>query len=139
MSVQFQCLSLPLHFSDSSNCPFMSTAPLQKTSIWVTSIKGSYLTASPSIQLAVNFISDREEAFDQLVSFSRWVTSNSFATPWTVVRQASLSKGFPRQEYWSGLPFPSPGDLLDSRTEPASPALQANSLPLSHQGSSWSV
>ena len=36
-----------------------------------------------------------------------------FATPWTVVRQAPLSMGFPRQEYGSGLPFPSPGDLLD--------------------------
>ena len=36
--------------------------------------------------------------------------SDSFAIPWTVVRQASLSMGFPRQEYWNGLPFPSPGD-----------------------------
>ena len=42
---------------------------------------------------------------------------------------------FPRQEYWSGLPFPSPGDLPDSETEPVSPALQADSLPLSHQRS----
>ena len=39
------------------------------------------------------------------------VMSNSFATSWTVVQQASLSMGFSRQEYWSGLPFPSPGDL----------------------------
>ena len=37
--------------------------------------------------------------------------SDSFVTPWTVVHQAPLSMGFPRQEYWSGLPFPSPGDL----------------------------
>ena len=43
--------------------------------------------------------------------------------------------GFPRQEYWSGLPFPSPGDLLNPRMEPESPALQANSLLRSHQGS----
>ena len=43
--------------------------------------------------------------------------------------------GFPRQEYWSGLPFPSPGDLANPGTEPTSPALQADSLPLSHQGS----
>ena len=42
--------------------------------------------------------------------------------------QAPLSMGFSRQEYWSGLPFPSPGDLPDSGTEPRSPALQANSL-----------
>ena len=46
-----------------------------------------------------------------------------FATPWTVARQTSLSLGFPRQEYWGGLPFPSPGDLPNPGTEPASPAL----------------
>ena len=46
-----------------------------------------------------------------------------FATPWTVARQARLSMGFSRQEYWSGLPFPSPGDLSDSEIEPVSPAL----------------
>ena len=44
-------------------------------------------------------------------------------TPWTVACQAPLSIGFPRQEYWSGLLFPSPGDLPDSRIEPESPAL----------------
>ena len=47
----------------------------------------------------------------------------SFATPWTVVLQAPLSMGFPRGEYWSGLPFPSPGDLLDLAIELASLAL----------------
>ena len=44
-----------------------------------------------------------------------------FATPWTVACQAPLSKGFSRQEYWSGLPFPTPGDLPDSVIEPESP------------------
>ena len=48
---------------------------------------------------------------------------DSFATPWTVDLQASLSMGFPRQEYWSGLPFPSPGDLLDPEIESTSPGL----------------
>ena len=43
--------------------------------------------------------------------------------------------GFSRQEYWSELPFPFPGDLPDPGIEPLSPALQADSLPLSHQGS----
>ena len=52
-----------------------------------------------------------------------------FATPWTVAYQAPLSMGFSRQEYWSGLPFPSPGDLPDSGIEPRSPALQADALP----------
>ena len=46
-----------------------------------------------------------------------------FATPWTVAYQAPLSMGFSRQEYWSGLPFPSPGDLPDPGIEPGSPAL----------------
>ena len=55
-----------------------------------------------------------------------------FVTPWTVALQASLSMGFSKQEYWSGLPFPSPGDLSDPRIKPASPALQADSVHLSH-------
>ena len=50
-------------------------------------------------------------------------------TPWPVARQAPLSMEFSRQDYWSGLPFPSPGDLPDPGIEPGSPALQADSLP----------
>ena len=50
-------------------------------------------------------------------------------TPWTVARQAPLSVGFSRQEYWSGLPFPSPGKLPNSGIKPGSPAFQADSLP----------
>ena len=49
--------------------------------------------------------------------------------PWSVVYQAPLSMGYSRQEYWSGLPFPSPGDLPDPGIEPRSPALQADALP----------
>ena len=52
----------------------------------------------------------------------------TLATPWTVACQATLSMGFSRQEYRSGLPFPSPGNLPDPGTEPKSPALQADSL-----------
>ena len=52
-----------------------------------------------------------------------------FVTPWTVARQAPLSMGFSRQEYWSGFPFPLPGDLPDPGIKPASPVLQADSLP----------
>ena len=51
-----------------------------------------------------------------------------FATPWTVAHQAPLSMGFSRQEYWSGLPFPSPGDLPNPGIKPRSPALQADAL-----------
>ena len=51
------------------------------------------------------------------------------ATPWTVACQAPLSMKFSRQEYWSGLPFPSPEDLSNPGIEPGSSALQADSLP----------
>ena len=51
-----------------------------------------------------------------------------FATPWTVAYQAPPSIGFFRQEYWSGLPFPSPGDLPDPGIEPGSPTFQADAL-----------
>ena len=49
--------------------------------------------------------------------------SDSFATPWTVACQVPLFMRFPRQEHWSGFPFPPPGDLSDPGIEPASPAL----------------
>ena len=51
-----------------------------------------------------------------------------FGTPWTVAYQAPQSMKFPRQEYWCGLPFPSPGDLPNPGIEPGSPALQAEAL-----------
>ena len=51
-----------------------------------------------------------------------------FVTTWTVAYQAPLSMGFSRQEYWSGLPFPSPGVLYNSGIEPRSPTLQADAL-----------
>ena len=55
--------------------------------------------------------------------FSRYVVSDSFAMPWTVAWQAPLCMGFPRQKYWSVLPFPSRRDLPDPGIKPASPAL----------------
>ena len=65
---------------------------------------------------------------------AQWLSHVRFsATPWTAVCQAPLSMGFPRQEYWNGLPFPFLGDLPHPRIEPASPSLLVDSLPLSHQ------
>ena len=52
-----------------------------------------------------------------------------FVTPWTVASQAPQSMEFSRQEYWSGFPFPSPGDLPDPGIKPGSPTLQADALP----------
>ena len=66
---------------------------------------------------------------------SRFSHAWLFATPWTVACQLPLSMGFSRQEYWSGLPCPPPGDLPDRGIKPmslVSPVLQADSLPLSH-------
>ena len=51
-----------------------------------------------------------------------------FGTPWTVAYQAPPSMGFSKQEYWNGLPFPSPGDLPNPGIEPRSPAFQADTL-----------
>ena len=58
----------------------------------------------------------------------KWSRVRLFATPWTAAYHAPPSMGFSRQEYWSGLPFPSPGDLPDPGIEPRSPTLQADTL-----------
>ena len=63
------------------------------------------------------------------MKWSSSVVSDS-ATPWTVAHQASPSMGFSWQEYWSRLPFPSPGDLPNTGIKPRSPALQADALTL---------
>ena len=57
-----------------------------------------------------------------------------FATPWTVPRQAPLPMGFSKQEYWSGLPFPSPGDLPDPKWNPGLLRCTANALPSESPG-----
>ena len=62
-------------------------------------------------------------SFNLLLSFSHKVMSDSLVTSWTVARQAPLSMGFSRKEYWNRLPFPSPGAIPGSEIEPVSPAL----------------
>jgi len=61
----------------------------------------------------------------------------TLATLWIVAHQAPLSMGFSREEYWSGLPFPSPGDFPDPGIEPGSLALQADSLPTELPGKTY--
>ena len=61
------------------------------------------------------------------------ISSDSFVTPWTVARQAPLSMGFPRQEYWSGLSFSHPGDLPDPGIEPESLCCRQ----ILYQGATW--
>ena len=60
-----------------------------------------------------------------------------FETPWTVAHQASTSTEFSRQESWSGLPFPSPGNLPNQRMEPGFPALQVEALPSEPPGNTF--
>ena len=80
-----------------------------------------YLSQSPTLMLCYAML-------------SHFSCVQLFATLWTVAHQASLSMGFPRQEYWSGLPFPSPGDFLNQAIEPTSlmsPALAGRYFPTS--------
>ena len=79
------------------------------------------------LQADLYHLSDQRRPTDR-VKWSRSVLSDS-ATPWTAAHQAPPSMGFSRQEYWSGVPLPSPGDLLDPGIEHASPSLQADTLP----------
>ena len=76
---------------------------------------------------------------NQLVLHSCFSRVRLCVTLWTAACQASLSMGFSRQEYLSGVPCPLPGDLPNPRINPGSPALQADSLPLSHQGKTNTV
>ena len=96
-------------------CPFISAASLTNM--------GSFHTSA-------QFGSSNLPEWMNLVLSCVWL----FATPWIVACQAPLSMEFSRQEYWSGLPFPSPGDLLNSGIETGSPALQADSLPIEPPG-----
>ena len=120
-------LLCPWHFLDKDTgegCHFLlqgSSPPRDQT--WVFCIVGGFFP---------NWTTS--EAHSKW-SVSHWVMADSFVTPWTVAHQTPLSMGFSRQEYWSGLPFPSPGNLSNPGIKPGSPALQADSLPLSHQGS----
>ena len=77
----------------------------------------------------------RERRNGEDVVLSRFSPVQRFATLWSVAHQTPLSKGFSRQEYWSGLPCPPPGNLLEPGIEPMSPALQAESLPMEPPGS----
>ena len=82
-----------------------------------------YMTSSTSNQPTVHCV---------VIVVSSLSHIQLFVTPWTVAHQAPLSMGFSGQEYWSGLLFPSPGDLSNPGIEPASPAWQVSSLTLSH-------
>ena len=88
---------------------------------------------NPSMCLNLSFFIQKRGAFQShhnvlCVCYSL-SCARLFVTPWTVACQAPLSMEFSRREYWSGLPFVTPGDLLDPGIQPGSPAWQADSLP----------
>ena len=94
---------------------FQSASCLQLKLLWPSHNQGPSLNSQKSV-------------LQQLESGGGLVAKShpTLATPWSIACQAPLSMGFLRREYWSGLPFPSPGDLPDLGIEPGSPALQAD-------------
>ena len=100
--------------------------PKAKGKVWIWSVPCFiYRPLENDLILIVNICSCEVE----LCAVPSHSVMSDSATPWIVAHQAPLSMGFSKQEYWSGLPFPSPGDLPDSGTESRSPVLQADSLP----------
>ena len=94
--------------------PWMSNLPLSAKQIGFSSKAGLTLYLSGLLWGILHY------RIKWWLLFSYWVVSDSFVTPYTIAPQAPLSVGFSRQEYWSGLPFPSPGDLPDPGIEPVS-------------------
>ena len=89
------------------------------------------ISLTPTCQRRHQYWSFNKAKFLGLTSYHLIKVAQSCLTicdPWTVAHQAPPSMGFSRQEYWSGLPFPSPGDLPDPGIEPRSPTLQADAL-----------
>ena len=99
-------------------------------SLWI-----DHLSSHDPVSPCISYLKD-SGALYYLLLFSRKVMSNSFATPWTAACQPPLTMGFPRQEYWSGLPFPPPGHLPNLGTEPAFPALAGGFFTTEQSGKS---
>ena len=98
----------------------MAVAPTSGAQSWRRRLKSPLQNIlETSLPVARLFLKVKVKSFSRV---------RLFVTPWTVAYQASPSVGFSRQEYWSGLPFPSPGDLPNSGIEPGSPALGADAL-----------
>ena len=110
---------IAIPFFRGSSWPCKAKANDGPSLIWTS--KASELDLKAKMTDILCFYKNRSEV--------KWLSHiRLFATPWTVAYQAP-SMGFSRQEYWSGLPFPSPGDLPNPGIEPRNPALQAEALP----------
>ena len=108
LPMEFECVAMPTSMG--------SSQPRNQTQ--VSHIAGGLFTIWATREAL-------ERPWSEVKSLSR---VQLFATPWTVAHQAPPSMGFSRQEYWSGLPFPSPGDLPEPGIKPRSPTLQAGAL-----------
>ena len=118
---------------------WLFSIPVVANSLWAHGLQRTkHLSPSPSPEACPSSCPLHQWCSSTSVCVSHSVVSD-FAIPWTVAHQAPLSMEFSRQEYWSGLPFPAPGDLPDSGIEPGSPALQTDSLPSELKGSPWSL
>ena len=124
-------------------CPRTASGRDQEGEIWESPLLLSLWHHPPSLRMfsstwkfsEPHIIGIFTEALShRCESVSHSVLWDTLQPPWTVARQACLSLGFFRQEYWSGLLFLSPGDLPDPGIEPRSPALQADSLPCEPPG-----
>ena len=107
---------------------------LQSMGSW--GVEHNWVTSTFTLTSQCRMISAKTELL-QACMLSHFSHVQLFVTPRTIVLQAHPSMGFPRQEYWSGLPFHSPGDLPDPRIEPGSPALQADYLPSEPPGTPY--
>ena len=101
--------------------PFSRQSSRPRDRTWVSCIAVIFLLSEPPGKPIQESESEREVKSLSRVRF--------FAILWTVAYQAPPSMGFSRQEYWSGVPFPSPGDLPDPGVKPRSPELQTDALP----------
>ena len=121
LAVQGTLKSLLQHHSSKASI-------LQHSAFFIVQLSHPYMTTGKTIALT------RQTFVGKVMKGKSLSRVRLFATPWTVAHQASPSMGFSRQEYWSGLSFPSPGDLLHPGIEPRSLALQADALPSEPQG-----
>ena len=118
--------------------------PVQERQVWSLGQEDPLRSLEQEMAIALQY-SHQEDPMDKwsLAGYSPWgckesdTTEHTYTlTPWTIAYQTPLSMGFSRQEYCSGLPFPSPGDLPNPGIEPGSPALQADALPSEPPGKS---
>ena len=127
----------PRDSQESSPTPEFKASILLHSAFFIVQLSHPYMTTGKTVALTrqtfvgkvmslLYYLGLFRILFYLTCKFRRFSCVQLFVTQWTVARQAPLSVGFSRQEYWSGLTLPSPGDLPHPEMEPESPALQAD-------------